>query len=451
MNTFQFKCRAAAGVVLMVVLVIVTVSVPLGAAADEAPYAGWEEVGPGSASGGGISQTEGPSEAVDLAIGRGGRPIVAWVEQTPDNKEIYVRHWNGTAWVEMGVGSASGGGISGISHDHSVSEYPSVAIGGDGLPIVAWANGFAFGAGDIFVRRWDGTVWAEMGADSASGMGISLTNAASHPSLAIAPDGTPMVAYVNGTGNGLQIYVKQWNGAAWVEVGAGSASSGGVSNDGTKSLMPALAIGPDGRPVVAWVDMPDDSFKDIFVRQFDGSSWVEMGAGSAAGGGISNTPGDSFRPAMAFGTDGKPIVVWNDSDLYLKRWNGSAWVEMGGSASGGGLSNHENAYGAALAVRPDGMPVVAWNGSSGTGTSIYVRRWNGTAWVEMDAGSAAGGGVSGEGYGSITPALAIAPDGRPVVAWTQNMMEPDSYNREIYVRQHAPILFPQAFMPVIGR
>lgn len=443
--------RIALGATLMVLLTGLSASylpashLPAVLAAGSA-NAGWTEVGVGSASGGGISQTVGTSEAASMAIGLDGKPVVAWVEHTPDNKEIYVRRWNGTTWAEMGVGSASGGGIS---HDHSVSDDPSVAIGRDGMPIVSWGNGFPFGGGDIFVRRWDGTTWAEMGADSASGMGISLTDAAGEPSLAVAPDGTPMVAYVNGTGNGLQIYVKQWNGAAWVEVGVGSASGGGVSNDGTKSLAPSLAIGPDSRPVVAWVDMPIDIFEEIFVRRFDGSSWVEMGAGSAAGGGMSNTPGSSYRPVVAIGTDGQPIIVWDDSNLYLKRWNGSAWVEMGGSASGGGLSNHEIAYGASLAFRPDGMPVVAWSGETGSTLGIYVRRWNGTAWVEMDDGSASGGGISGETYGSVTPSLVIAPDGRPFVAWSQNRMQPGNYNYDIYVRQHAPLLVPRAYVPLI--
>lgn len=39
--------------------------------------------------------------------------------------------------------------------------------------------------------------------------------------------------------------------AGWEEVGAGSASGGGISQDSIDSMVPSLAIGPNGLPVVA--------------------------------------------------------------------------------------------------------------------------------------------------------------------------------------------------------
>jgi hypothetical protein len=68
-----------------------------------------------------------------------------------------------------------------------------------------------------------------------------------------------------------------------------------------------------------------------------GSTWENYGAYAWIGG----TYGDS--PALALGTDGKPIVAWQDyapspyhgDAVFLKRWNGLSWEGMGGSASEG--------------------------------------------------------------------------------------------------------------------
>ena len=54
-------------------------------------------------------------------------------------------------------------------------------------------------------------------------------------------DGTGRAACLVVTGN-------------WHEVGAGSASGGGISDNGSNSMSPSLAIAPDGTPYVAWVD-----------------------------------------------------------------------------------------------------------------------------------------------------------------------------------------------------
>ena len=52
-------------------------------------------------------------------------------------------------------------------------------------------------------------------------------------------------------------------------------------------------------------------------------AWVELGAGSATGGGISDNASGSVTPSIAVGLDGNPVVVWEDSDgdaeIYLRR------------------------------------------------------------------------------------------------------------------------------------
>lgn len=54
--------------------------------------------------------------------------------------------------------------------------------------------------------------------------------------------------------------------AGWEEVGAGSASAGGISDNYGVSVYPSLAISPDGTPYIAWEDWSDSIYNlSVFV------------------------------------------------------------------------------------------------------------------------------------------------------------------------------------------
>jgi len=397
--------------------------------------AGWEEVGTGSASGGGISDNSGASRYPSMAIAPNGTPYVAWRDDNGGNGEIYVRRWNGSSWEGVGTGSASGGGISDNSGS---SAFPSVAIAPDGTPHVAWQDYSGGGDYEIYVRRWSGSTWEEVGLGSASGGGISDNSGGSYaPSVAIAPNGTPYIAWEDASGGDREVYVRRWNGSIWEEIGTGSASGGGISDNSGDSWFSSVAITPDGTPYVAW---QDDSGGDneIYVRRWNGSTWEEVGLGSASGGGISNNSGGSYAPSMAIAPGGTPYIAWEDwsggdAEIYMRRWNGSGWEELGaGSASGGGISNNnDSSFDPSVAIASDGTPYVAWEDFSGGDGEIYVRRWNGSGWEEVGAGSATSGGISDNSGGSYNASAAIAPDGVPYVAWEDWSSE----DTEIYVRR----------------
>jgi len=411
------------------------------AEAADAPNAGWEQVGPGSATGGGISDSDGTSSAPSVAAAPGGALYVAWHDDSDvdGEDEIYVRRWDGNSWEEVGPGSATGGGIS---DNDGVSREPSVAIGLDGNPIVAWHDNSPGERNyETYVRRWDGSAWVEVGTGSATGGGISGNDGYStHPSLAIAPDGTPHVAWSDDSNHSgkPEIYVRRWDGNHWVEVGTGSASGAGISDGGDIAVYPSIAIAPDGTTYVAWA-----TYAEIYVRHWDGSDWIEVGAGSATGGGISDTGGWSSAPALAIALDGRPIVAWEDGNtgdrqVYVRRWNGTHWAEMGsGSATGGGISDSStDSEFPSIAITPDGQPTVAWEDGSSGDRQIYVRRWHGGRWEEVGAGSASDDGISDTTGESRLPSIATAANGTRTVAWSDY----SSGTRDIYVRQGPPEL-----------
>ena len=412
------------------------------AASRRCPGAGWQEVGAGSASGRGVSNSSGSSYDPALAVSAQGRPWLAWADDSSGAGEIYVRRWNGLAWEEAPGGSASGGGISQTAAD---SQQPALAVAPNGWAYAAWRDAAA-GNNEIYVRVFDGGGWSAVGPGSASGGGISQNGTDSFdPALAVAPDGSPWVAWANVYAGDYEIYVRRWNGAAWEEAGPGSAAGGGISNNATDSTDPAIAFGADGTPYVAWADGVSGS-TSIYVRRWNGAAWVEAGPGSASGGGISATADSSRTPALAVAPaaqGGHVYVAWSErraatseSEIYVRRWNDAAWEEVGpGSAAGGGISNNAtDSLDPAIAITAGGRATVLWTDFYGTNAEIYARWWTGSAWEQAGGNAAVVGGISlSPGY-SQQPALAAAPDGTPYAAWSDG----SAGNLEIYALRYVP-------------
>lgn len=351
---------------------------------------GWERVGtsPSEHSDG---LCYGPPALPSLAIAPDNMPYVAWTQIGSECfgqvggmslGNIFVSRWNGNLWEEIGNYSSPVGAAHRLS----------LAIAPDGTPYIAWY--LLDNAPDIYVRRWNGHNWEEIGTGSASGGGISNTGAAFDPSLAIAPDGTPYIAWTNRTATPTypaeNIYIRRWDGNHWSEVGTGSASGGGISN-ASDADQPSVAIASDGTPYVAW-KYSSNMTGDIYVRSWSGHSWEEVGPGSASAGGISNTSYISYSPSLKVMPNNMPCAAWEDSwtdgsisgnpSVYIRCWNGSSWSEVGaGSASGVGISNGDATHVPSLDIARDATPYVAWqNLVSAQNTAnweIYVKGWLG--------------------------------------------------------------------------
>jgi len=388
-----------------------------------------QEIGTGSASGGGISNNSGWSHDAKVKINGSGNPVVIWDqyagEDTGTDSYIYLKQWNGSLWEELG-GSASGMGIS----DSICGAYSSIAINNSGNPVVVWTD--RVGVWDIYIKQWNGSSWEEIGTGSASGGGISNSYSNS-PSVAINNLGNPVVAWAwDASANSMteEIYVKQWNGTSWEELG-GSASGGGISNNSGRSLCPSLAINGSGNPVVAWNDNTSGKY-EIYIKQWNGTSWEEIGAGSASGVGISDT---SFGLSLSINSLGNPVVAWNDAtsgnyEIHVKQWNGTIWEELGGSVSGEGI-NINCSLVPSLAINSLGNPVVAYDYVSAVNSygAKYIKYWDGSNWKEIYNGSASGRGIIG--FSGCNPSLVIDNSDNLIIAYEDY----SSGNGEIYVRK----------------
>lgn len=361
----------------------------------------WTEIG-GSATGGGISGDQQNSYTPRVAFDGAGNPTVAWYEwQPPATWRVFAKRWNGCAWVTLGVPS------------EPTSSQVAMGLDAAGEPVLAWTQLFA-GRGKIHLRRWNGAEWVGMGGSDV-GYGVSGTpNNAEFPAIAIDREGRPVLAWhADLTGQSVyNIFVKRWNGTQWVPYGE-EPPPGRPTN----SQRPALAQDPEGRPTMAWSERTMGNNYEIHLRQWNGEQWIEL-AGSATGGGISGNAGGSSVPDVALDSQGRPVVAWEDDtsgdrEIYLKRWNGSEWIELGGSATGGGVSDDTGSYsvGARVKVDRSDRPVVAWYHNSSGQYEVRVRRWEGAQWVDLP-------GL--EGTVAMSPDLELDAAGNPILAWTSS-------------------------------
>ncbi|HSI58300.1 MAG TPA: hypothetical protein VLA16_12145 [Ideonella sp.] len=193
---------------------------------------------------------------------------------------------------------------------------------------------------------------------------------------------------------------------AWQDVGP-------TVDDSYLSRSPSLAIAGRQQPVVAYVrtvTVPSDGRQvgHVFVERWDGSAWLPQGVALNV-----KRRFAAELPRVVVDAQDKPIVVWYEAQnedagrfaVYVKRWSGSAWEQLGGALN---TDPRRSALSPSLALGPDQQPVVALAESAVGGLAVRVRRWDGAQWQLIggpdDIGLGAETQVAVDGAGQITVA-----------------------------------------------
>jgi hypothetical protein len=198
-----------------------------------------------------------PAQSVtwySLALLPDGTPVVAWDESnTGSGFRIYVARWTGIAWSLLGGGRLSA----------EEGRSPKVVVGPAGTPFVAWLSSSPDVAGfQLRVSRWDGTAWSPLGGPlnvDAQPQYLGV------PSLALGADGQPWVAWSEPVNGAYGVYLKHWSGSAWVQ----EAHAFNVEPS-AHAMNPALAIDANGDPILAWDEGASDNFFEehrIYVKR----------------------------------------------------------------------------------------------------------------------------------------------------------------------------------------
>ncbi len=195
---------------------------------------------------------------------------------------------------------------------------------------------------------------------------------------------------------------------------------------------PAVAMAPDGRFVIAWQSNGQDgSGKGIYAQLYDASG-LQEGTEFQVN---TYTNDDQSYPAVAMGTDGRFVIVWQSKNqdgsgtgIYAQRYNPDG--SPNGSEFQVNTYTSGNQTHPAVAMTPDGRFVVVWesNGQdSDSSYSIYAQRYD-----------ASGTATGGEFLVNTTtanhqsdPSVAMAPDGRFVITWEGLSAD---FSSDIYAR-----------------
>jgi hypothetical protein len=263
-----------------------------------------------------------------------GNPYIGVIEvnksASPQSAYVYVKTFNNGSWSLVGTGA--------LNHNNTTgSTATSISLASDGVyPYAAWTEyfrttttqgGLAATVPQIYVSHWNGTQWVPVGGS----LNVSSSGWANDASIAFF-NGQPYVAWTERTQTGNnQLYVATWNGTAWTLTGTGSLNQGGANGWAYHPSLIADPIG--GNLYVGWVEQTALGQKaQTFVSQYISGAWTTLG------GALNADPVNGSAQRVSLGVlNGQPVAAWSEVNLgtvrqvYVSQWNGSSWTQLSGN------------------------------------------------------------------------------------------------------------------------
>lgn len=307
-----------------------------------------------------------------IATDKDGNVVIAWYEQDASSQNrIYVKRWNGNTWEQLGDALNTAADSS--------ADYPSLAIDYQNRPVLAWHETDTAFNSTINVKIWTGTTWEQVGGGHG-GTTVKVDDG-EFPSLGIQPDNKPVVAYAK---NG-DIFVRLWNGSSWVTWDAAGALDDIATQFASKpSLllvesrdMPGFII-----PYVAFEETENSSqpSSNVYVKYYDAvtSAWRDIDEVNDEL--DSDVTEDARSPSLSFGT-GAPIVAWEetngiDRNIHVAQLDlaAKAWQNVGNDDFVVQDSSEPSLLqGDKFGNAPFNVPVVVWRGQDSAGQNVYLK------------------------------------------------------------------------------
>jgi len=267
--------------------------------------------------------------------------------------------------------------------------WTSIALGADGLPIVAF---FDLTGGRLLVNHCTERACTSSSTNVVDG---SSDDAGSLPSLAIGVDGLPIIVY--GRNSTSEVIVSHC-----ADLTCTAPATRTVLGTGTTGWM---TVGADGLPIIALVDLEVSGGLQV-VHCANVACTASSSTTVIAGGFI-------FYSAIAIGADGFPIIA---STQLISGSDARLLVVHCTSTS---CSTHDAAVvlgpnagvGVDMAIGADGRAIIAAKDDP-QADDLVVHHCDDTA-----CSTAATHPVDEAGDVGTSPAIAVGPDGLPIIAY----------------------------------
>jgi hypothetical protein len=275
----------------------------------------------------------------DIAIGTDGLPVVSYHDASA-----------GALKVAKCASAACTGTATITTVDdpavNSVGTFTSIAIGADGLPTVSYSDATA---GALKVAKCANA--ACTGAATITTVDDPPVFVGQYTAIAIGSDGLPVISYIDAINAALKV-AKCANAAC-----TGAATITTVDNPVMNNIdgQTSIAIGADGLPVIAYTDQSAGAIK--LARCVDAAC-------SAAAFTIADDPvtGAARLPAIAIGPDGLPIISYQDSSTSALKVAKCVSAACSGALTISNVDDPANVVGtnSSIAIGIDGLPVISY-------------------------------------------------------------------------------------------
>lgn len=315
----------------------------------------WETVGvPGVSDGAGI--------CCQIAVSPANVPVIAFQDQSLGGINASALRFEQGAWThESAKGAASVG----------QAWYTRLAFSNTGELYMACRDYAS--SGRISIRHYDAAAnaWSTIGPTGSSPLEAHYTD------IAIAPDGTPVVVYTDhSTVPEAKATCMSFYGGFWHVLGGfgfspSTAAYTTVAVDGAGTIYAAFsdvsaydAATGAGRATVMRYDAPSNSWSTVGPPGF--------------------TPHGALNVSLELDRDGRPWIayyVWR-TQLVVMRFDGTAWVTVGGSASGADRPEMQTEgwrQWLSLAFDSQNVPYIAYQRLD-DGNRAAVRRFRNGVW-----------------------------------------------------------------------
>lgn len=324
-------------------------------------------------------------------------------------------------WTEAGTGGASGNGLSVDTANPPYDGQVVLSINSSNEPVAVYStyNPTSNRAG-VHARVLRSGAWQATASGSDTGVGIAA-NCWKVENLRMTwTGGSNMFAFWNksnaGTGPSFYLTGLSYDGSGWSAIGGSDTPTPFGTTSGGYYSSAEVTADADGHPVVFY-----SASTGIYVKRFDGTNWVEMGTGSATGAGVFPASFGQNMVCTRFKPGAQPTLFWGNAGVsqgpYISamRWNGTTWEKLPSGASSPVISSSSFANYPAACIAADGQPVLVGAGSA-------VLKFNGSTWQTL--------GTNSLGFSYMN--VAAGPDGTLLAAG----VEPTSMT--VAVRRYRP-------------